>query len=310
MKTIILLLCLLVFTNAVCAEKVLDIYLNIQKDDSVELVNPLTVVEYDPGQYWDDWGSGGTYHLDLVDSTGKVLFNTSFKVDFTLYSDPPTPLDSAIVRFAQKYDDRMKTMNIFKGDKLIFTTDIVVCNNDGICKTDIENSINCQNDCPYDKKEGVHATVSDSICNPDCKSCVVSKSSGYTAYVQGGESSVADWVNKKPVIKVQDIAPYFLIPDGEEIIQVPIDLLSLYPYPLNAAVVFSGGDAGSVSLVEVSNLSLSEGNKTLTLQATPLEFYDGEVLQSFASEKNELPVNKAGTFNRFCIYIEILEPQS
>ena len=58
---------------------------------------------------------------------------------------------------------------------------------------------------------------------------------------------------------------------------------------MNAALVFSGPDEESISLVQISNLSLSDGNKELTLQIAPLEFYEGEMLKEFA--KNAIPID-------------------
>jgi hypothetical protein len=50
---------------------------------------------------------------------------------------------------------------------------------------------------------------------------------------------------------------------------------------------------------------LSEKNKKLTVQAKPLEFYEGSVLKNFTNEKKEL---STGSVNGIGLYLEINEP--
>ena len=133
---------------------------------------------------------------------------------------------------------------------------------------------------------------------------MATESPGYTLYIQGGESSITNGTDGMMLITVKDVVPYFHITDGNRSLLLPIEGLTNITYPLNTAAVFSGADGDYISLVEVSNLSLSEENKSLILQVKPLEFYEGTVLKSFANEKNELPLGKTGKFSSFGIYIE------
>jgi hypothetical protein len=108
------------------------------------------------------------------------------------------------------------------------------------------------------------------------------------------------------VITVQDLIPYVHIKNGEKSPLMAVELLTTMTEPLNVALIFSGADNESTSMVEVSNLSLSDGNTVLTLQVKPLEFYDGEALKSFESEKSAANTVSVGQHDNIGIYIEDL----
>ena len=133
---------------------------------------------------------------------------------------------------------------------------------------------------------------------------MAAESPGYALYVQGGVSSITNGTDGMTVITVMDVIPYFHITDGNKSLLLPIEELTNITYPLDAAVVLSGTGNESTSLVKVSNLTLSGGNKSLILQVKPLEFYEGTLLKSFVSEKKELPLEKTGKFSSIGIYIE------
>ena len=133
---------------------------------------------------------------------------------------------------------------------------------------------------------------------------MAAESPGYALYVQGGVSSITNGTDGMTVITVMDVIPYFHITDGNKSLLLPIEGLTNITYPLDAAVVLSGTGNESTSLVKVSNLTLSDGNKSLILQVKPLEFYEGKLLNSFVSEKKELPLEKTGKFSSIGIYIE------
>ena len=73
------------------------------------------------------------------------------------------------------------------------------------------------------------------------------------------------------MITVNDVVPYFHLADGNKSSLIPVERLTNVTFPLNAAVVFSGADNETAFMVEVSNLSLSDGNKSLTLLVKPLK---------------------------------------
>jgi hypothetical protein len=134
--------------------------------------------------------------------------------------------------------------------------------------------------------------------------CCADETSEYVAYIQGGESSLINGSDGMVILTINDSIPYFHILNGEKEYLVPVELLSLYKYPLKAAAVFSGADGESVSLIEVSNLSLSDGNKVLTLEVKPLKFYEGEKLKILASENSELDSVMTGKNDQTGIYLE------
>ena len=128
----------------------------------------------------------------------------------------------------------------------------------------------------------------------------------YVAYIQGGESSITNGSSDGAyVITVKDIIPYLYLADGNISYLIPVEKLTNGTYPMNAAVVFSGTDDDTVSMGEVSNLSLSDGNSVLTLQVNPQKNYDGEVLKSFTYENIEVDLVKENTIKRTGIYLEM-----
>lgn len=131
-------------------------------------------------------------------------------------------------------------------------------------------------------------------------------SPGYAVYVQGGENSITEETDGMMVLTVRDLLPYVYVSDNEKSVLSPVEDLSGYACPLNAVLVFSGSDGDSVSFVEVSNLSLSEGGRSLTLEVTPLQLYKGDILKSFGSENNEVLTGTAGA-TRTGIFLEIIE---
>jgi hypothetical protein len=118
--------------------------------------------------------------------------------------------------------------------------------------------------------------------------CVAEEAPEYTLYIQGGESSIAEDADGGMQITIQDVVPYIFSGNGNKSLLLPVRQISLYSFPMNAALVFSGPDGESVSLVQISHLSLSDTNKELTLQIAPLEFYEGEMLKEYA--KNAIPI--------------------
>ncbi|WP_146199639.1 hypothetical protein ACKUB1_12790 [Methanospirillum stamsii] len=137
--------------------------------------------------------------------------------------------------------------------------------------------------------------------------CTADESPRYVIYVQGGESSIIHGSEGITDIIVKDIIPYAHFSDGKKSLLIPDKLLRYITCPVNAAVVFSGAGGESVSLIGISNLSLSYENKDLTLRVNPLGFYEGEALKSFASEKNELDAINVEKFETTGFYLEIIE---
>lgn len=138
--------------------------------------------------------------------------------------------------------------------------------------------------------------------------CIAAESPTYIIYIQGGENFITDGSDGMMKIVVSDVVPYVYINMGEKSRLIPVGRLTSFTYPLTAAMVFSGTDNESTSMVMVSNLSLSEGNKTLTLDVTPLKYYDGEKLKFLANEQTELTARKNEALKKTQIYIETSVP--
>lgn len=135
--------------------------------------------------------------------------------------------------------------------------------------------------------------------------CVAEESPGYVVYVQGGEVSITNGTSGNMVVAIQDIIPYCHVQDSGKSYLVPVAGLTNSSLPLNAALVFYRVDGESTSLVRISNLSLSDENKVLTLQVTPLAYYEGSALKTFGTDKNELTGDMAGNNSRTGVYLEM-----
>ncbi len=124
--------------------------------------------------------------------------------------------------------------------------------------------------------------------------CVADEAPGYLVYVQGGESAITNGSDEMYVITVKDIIPYFNITNGQKSSQIHVELLPKLTYPMNAALVLSGVDYETTVMVQVANVSFSDGNKILTLQADPLEYYEGTLLSEYNEQKSKLDPGNYG----------------
>jgi len=122
--------------------------------------------------------------------------------------------------------------------------------------------------------------------------CVADEAPGYTLYIQGGESSITEDTDGMITIKIQGIVPYFHLEFEKEKQLLPIGDISRYSLPVNAAIVSYGSDGDTTSLVQISNLSLSDENRVLTIQMKLLEFYDGDVLKDYAKDSKNLDITE------------------
>jgi len=114
--------------------------------------------------------------------------------------------------------------------------------------------------------------------------CIADEAPGYTLYIQGGEFSIIKDADGVILMTIQEVIPYVLLDLEKAKELLPVSDASIFSLPLNAALIFSGTDGNSVSLVQISNLTLSDENNTLTLQIKPLEFYEGEMLKAYATD--------------------------
>jgi hypothetical protein len=133
--------------------------------------------------------------------------------------------------------------------------------------------------------------------------CSAAESPSAVIYIQGSESTITNGSNGM-MITVKDVVPYFHITDGVESKLVPVESLTDISYPLNAVVTLFNAENKRKSIIQVSNLSLSDENKVLTLNVNPLEFYDGEMLKSLVNGQTPLSDDNIGECNRADIYLE------
>lgn len=133
--------------------------------------------------------------------------------------------------------------------------------------------------------------------------CVADEAPSFLVYVQGGECSITDGTDGVYEITVKDIIPYYHLTDEKKSSLVPIEALSNLTIPMSAALVLTSVDNETTVMVQVVNMSLSDENKVLILQADPLEFYEGERLTSFNKNKQGFPLGDE-QFARAAVYLE------
>lgn len=106
-------------------------------------------------------------------------------------------------------------------------------------------------------------------------------------FIQGGEGNVTDGIDGMKIVTVKDISPFFNISDTNSTVSHPIKLIPEYSCPMNGAVEFSNNSGESGAYMIISNLSLSSDEKIITIEAVPVEFYEGEALK-FAVKENKI----------------------
>jgi len=128
-KTIFCFIFLIFLSQVVCAN-VLEVDFSIGSDNVVNLnemrvkdnVLPTPVIP------------SGEYALQILDSSGNILTDKGFNVNFCVLSDPPIcSSDATSVYFAFEYSEGMKVFKLFHNGIEIFQTNIALCNNDGNC---------------------------------------------------------------------------------------------------------------------------------------------------------------------------------
>ena len=105
-------------------------------------------------------------------------------------------------------------------------------------------------------------------------------------------------------LTIRDIIPYANIIHGERNTLIPVEISVVNRLPAPAAVVLNEGRNESVTFVAISDLSLSEGNTTLTILASPEKFYEGEALRSFDSGTVDIRNLIERKFDHIGVYLE------
>jgi len=153
----------LLLMHAVSAEQVLSVELDVYKNDSVVL-HQMTVEE----GYSTKYVSPGDYRLQITDASGKNLSDTVVGLSFMVWSDPPQEMDPSALSLRISYTKDMRILKLYRSDKLLFTSDINVCNDDGACEMGFETHLSCPGDCPQGSRDGICTPEKDGVCDPDC----------------------------------------------------------------------------------------------------------------------------------------------
>ncbi len=169
--TIIMVLGLLFLTPTIFAlENVLIADFTLHKNDTVELLGINTAVGTESLEVSDELLD---YKVELL-SGNDVLYTKYFEPSFKLIVDGFTNTDEIVLDKIQltlklKYFDEADKINIYHLDKLIFSQDISMCNNNNKCEPDFgENLISCQFDCASGSRDNYCDGVLDGICDLDC----------------------------------------------------------------------------------------------------------------------------------------------
>jgi len=117
---------------------------------------------------------GTGYELRVLDARGVVLMSRKFDLFFDYAGPVERGVDYSSVKYTSvpfsyriPYNTSMQKIQIYHGNKMIFSKELDFCNSNGSCDT-TETFRTCQNDCPLDRKDKVCTPVKDSICDPDC----------------------------------------------------------------------------------------------------------------------------------------------
>jgi hypothetical protein len=130
------------------------------------------------GRPTTDQQSAGAYRVRVLDASAVVSWERQFNLYFDYYGPRVKGADYSNISYVSQsvsyripYNATMKKLEMFHGDKLIFSKDLDFCNGNGVCDT-TETYQSCKKDCPPDKKDGVCMAVQDKICDPDCSAGV------------------------------------------------------------------------------------------------------------------------------------------
>jgi hypothetical protein len=128
------------------------------------ILNELTLSEGIETRFFNP----GEYEIDILGQDNLILYSRNLSVNFFILSDPPMPTNKSELTIKIPYDPNMKFLEVRKGDKLLLSKEISLCNNNGICETDFENFLSCPQDCPLDKNDSYCLKEADGICDKDC----------------------------------------------------------------------------------------------------------------------------------------------
>lgn len=162
LKNIILAAAIMALVTGCYAEKVLSVSFIISRNDSVQMKNLIL-----EDAYATKYMPPGDYRIQITDNS-KEVYSAPLKVVFFLMSDPPASMGSVSVELRIPYRQDMRHLVLYNNETKIFETDIILCNNNGVCDLGRETRLSCPLDCSPDKKDGVCVKDADGVCDPDC----------------------------------------------------------------------------------------------------------------------------------------------
>jgi hypothetical protein len=124
--------------------------------------------------------SGGTpgSNLTIRSAGGQVLETVPFDAYFDYYGPMEDGVDYSGVKFDSlsislkvPYHEDAATMEIFNGNRKVFSKELNFCNSNGVCDTS-ETYETCPQDCPAGTSDRICNNPADGVCDPDCRAGV------------------------------------------------------------------------------------------------------------------------------------------
>jgi hypothetical protein len=157
------ILWLLIFVYNFSARKVLVLNFEINRDNNIKVEK----MYLDEG-YQTRYLPKGDYSVELIDNEGNVINKLNFKVDFVIYTDPPTLVNETWYEIALDYYKSAEKVRIKYKEKVLFESTLkVLCNNNSRCDEN-ENVLSCPSDCNAGNADYYCTGYEDGICDPDC----------------------------------------------------------------------------------------------------------------------------------------------
>ena len=118
--------------------------------------------------------NNGEYNVRITDKNKELIWSDSYKIDFVVYSDPPSFSESSTIFDRIPYTKNMALIELYYQDMLLYQKELKFCDSNRACDGE-ENIWSCPEDC---SKNG-QRLCGDNLCNNfetpnsctgDCKS--------------------------------------------------------------------------------------------------------------------------------------------
>ncbi len=167
---------LLLPISVVALENIIILRLEISQNDTVNLLDLYVDEGIESIELSDDILD---YKIEIKSSNGKVILTKYFQPPFEVILDAlpgeSAPnggsilLEKVLITLKLKYSDDIDIINVYHFDKLIFSKEIILCNNNNKCEPNIsENLLSCPSDCKSGSSDDYCDATLDGICDQDC----------------------------------------------------------------------------------------------------------------------------------------------